>query len=424
MTKQSIGLTYNDYSTRIIGGEVVPNGEYTFMSGIFYSDNFRCGGSLISPNYILSAAHCSDNFNINFIKPEYVLIGCTTREYNENEKNCEKINVISIKVHSDYDSATNKYDLMLLELETSSKNIPISISNFILQEHQELKTLGWGKTGPNDSIGSELLLGVNVKSVEREYCNNQYRIGISSINDVSFDQISSTLIDSTMICAAKPGADACEGDSGGPLFINCQSENILVGIVSFGIGCAVPGFPGVYTNLENDEILNFILNEVEDLNVITELDNKCLIENNQDISPTQYPTFPTTWTCDLSFFNTNDGCDCNCGIQDPDCNKDNQEIFNCDSTLDICVEGICKKPNLSELVEEDKETAIFFSLVFIGLVILCCVCICCKMYGKEDETVAYKKSLDYRSKKKAKNMRKNKGYFTANELAINERLDL
>jgi secreted trypsin-like serine protease len=60
-----------------------------------------------------------------------------------------------------------------------------------------------------------------------------------------------------MLCAATDGADACKGDSGGPL-VHTWGEPRLVGIVSWGIGCAEDGQPGVYTRLDGSHYLDWI----------------------------------------------------------------------------------------------------------------------------------------------------------------------
>ena len=96
---------------------------------------------------------------------------------------------------------------------------------------------GWGTTSEGGSLPSNLQQ-VTVPYVTDEDCGDAY--GASSIiNDV-------------MICAGEAGKDSCQGDSGGPMTFN----GVHVGIVSWGYGCARPGYPGVYS--QTDAFLDFI----------------------------------------------------------------------------------------------------------------------------------------------------------------------
>ena len=95
--------------------------------------------------------------------------------------------------------------------------------------------LGWGRTregGPR----SQLLRAVDVRVWPEEGCREAYR-GIANILP-------------GMICASKPGKDSCAGDSGGPLVLCGPAHCVQVGLASWGVGCAEPGYPGVYTRLD------------------------------------------------------------------------------------------------------------------------------------------------------------------------------
>lgn len=81
------------------------------------------------------------------------------------------------------------------------------------------------------------------------------------LNIVDWDKCKeaySSILTDRMVCAAAPGKDSCQGDSGGPL----DSDGKLLGIVSFGQGCARPNYPGVYTNVANPEILSFLRDQL------------------------------------------------------------------------------------------------------------------------------------------------------------------
>lgn len=138
--------------------------------------------------------------------------------------------------HEKYDARTLDYDVALIELE-----IPLEFGPGIaavkyqpqgvaVPDNELLTVSGWGATRvPEDD--QTLLRAVDVAKVERDACNQQL-LGINL--DVT----------DSMICAGgEAGRDACSGDSGGPLV---NPDGILVGVVSWGWGCAVADRPGVY----------------------------------------------------------------------------------------------------------------------------------------------------------------------------------
>lgn len=109
----------------------------------------------------------------------------------------------------------------------------IPLANRELTPGSHLQISGWGITGTGYT--SDMLRTATIPSIARDDCQNNYRYIPRRI-----------VITDNMICAWFPGTrDACQGDSGGPAVY----QGKLVGIVSFGIGCANPNYPGVYTNV-------------------------------------------------------------------------------------------------------------------------------------------------------------------------------
>ena len=92
--------------------------------------------------------------------------------------------------------------------------------------------IGFGSLSSGGNVASELR-HVELAFVPRNTCNSNYNGGISDV----------------MMCAADPGQDSCQGDSGGPLYD--QANNALVGVVSWGFGCADPNYPGVYAQVSS-----------------------------------------------------------------------------------------------------------------------------------------------------------------------------
>jgi len=98
----------------------------------------------------------------------------------------------------------------------------------------QVTVIGWGVTDTTTGATSSRLLGTNLLIDTNANCRQAY----------------SPYIDSGMVCADAPGKDACQGDSGGPLLVGSAQSRMQVGIVSFGNGCAVQGFPTVYTRVD------------------------------------------------------------------------------------------------------------------------------------------------------------------------------
>lgn len=143
--------------------------------------------------------------------------------------------------HPDYDEWIGRgSDIAIWQLaepiETSSDLIAYatlpSVATEDITAGADFTAVGWGLTDPDDAYSSsEVLMKVTVPGVGRTECNERY----------------SGLIEDTMVCAGEEGKDACQEDSGGPLYED--ETGIVVGVVSWGEGCGEAGFPGVYAHV-------------------------------------------------------------------------------------------------------------------------------------------------------------------------------
>jgi len=225
---------------KIINGEEVIPGRYPYQVALVDSWNFQyCGGSLIAPQWVLSAAHC-------FGFGSAVEIGRHDR-WNSSET----FELIDVEFEIAHPLFTPKlsYDFMLMRLKTPSNYSTVTLDDGStnLTDGTNVTVTGWGVT--EDFAPSNVLLEVEVDIVNQEQCDDAY----SSFNFPVTDD---------MVCAAREGKDSCQGDSGGPLFIKGENstEDIQVGVVSWGIGCAEPEYPGVYARVsEGMEFINSIL---------------------------------------------------------------------------------------------------------------------------------------------------------------------
>jgi secreted trypsin-like serine protease len=237
---QSIGA-------RIIGGVPTIPSRYpyfTYLDISYRSNTGFCGGSLVAPDMVLTAAHCINPSN-------GVIFGIIAKvNYTQNTgylTGYEHIrNVTRQILYPQYNLLQNSGDLALLLLNQPVIGIPMIKVNAASKSPnigQSLTIIGFGDTSNGRLEFPKYLMEASVSTISQKVCNDVK----------SYD---GKIIETDMICAGNmtSGAqDSCGGDSGGPLLIpglsTSASDDIQVGISSFGEECGHPDFPGVYTRL-------------------------------------------------------------------------------------------------------------------------------------------------------------------------------
>jgi secreted trypsin-like serine protease len=215
-----------------------------------------CGATFLGDKWVLTAAHCVDSPNAMFFK-------MNVGEYDLSDGAENASSIANIYIHPQYDADLIDYDVALVELVESVDAPAVQIAsqattNQYAIENSPAIVAGWGGRvgyapgeGPTSDF-PDVLHQVQLNLATNAQCRTLLAntLGTSTQN---------TGITDRMICATQPttGKGSCQGDSGGPLIVQTGTGPQQVGIVSWGIGCAEAGYPGVFTRVaEFSEWLN------------------------------------------------------------------------------------------------------------------------------------------------------------------------
>ncbi|EDV55462.2 uncharacterized protein Dere_GG20772 [Drosophila erecta] len=253
------GTSLDDqYDAKVIGGKKTSIRQNPWM--VLVQSRAICGGSLITPQFVLTAAHCISvkgipNSGIYVRLGEYETIDpnphcvnnhCIPRFYN--------ISVLLTAVHHDYKEFTYQNDIALLKMskavEYSDYVRPICLLvDEQLPSASKFTFTGWG--GTEYARFSRILRNTTLHNVDISFCNRMFK----------------KQADRSQICAASHTSNTCQGDSGGPLSYKFHYDNKLLtfqyGLASFGSEKCQINTPGVYTNVHHH--MEWIINKMKDI---------------------------------------------------------------------------------------------------------------------------------------------------------------
>ncbi|XP_067634866.1 trypsin alpha-like [Eurosta solidaginis] len=231
-------FSYAKSRFRIVCGELLRIEDSPYMVSIYHIKTHICAGSLVTMEKVITAAHCVADKEAKIL---VVKAGVTNRVSETGQ--CRT--GMEVFISYAYEAKTYHMDIAGIKLSTPFIKSPqvstIPICSTQLTPNTPMEVSGWGSTSESSKDTVAELRTTVVHIIAKTLCANNYHTKGTTVTKI-------------MICAGLNGKDTCHGDSGTPGVVGGE----LCAVVSCGVGCGRPEFPGIYTDMTNKNVQWFI----------------------------------------------------------------------------------------------------------------------------------------------------------------------
>ncbi|XP_041966441.1 enteropeptidase [Alosa sapidissima] len=237
--KEQIEERTEKKNNRVVGGEDAVKGAWPWVVSLSWLGRHVCGASLIDNEWLLTAAHCVFGKNVHL--SNWVAVLGLHSQYGMDNQDRQNLQVDQVIMNEHYNRRTKQADIALMHLKTPANFTdyvqPVCLPHKKQQFEAGRKCViaGWGRLEEGGTVADVLQQAV-VPLVGWAQCQ---------------ELLPEYNLTAQMVCAGflEGGVDTCQGDSGGPLMCEEDGRWVLVGATSFGVGCARPNRPSVYTRV-------------------------------------------------------------------------------------------------------------------------------------------------------------------------------